>query len=310
MEATRKISKRREMANEGVLHSQFTQNGWFVKIKPAFSIERVVFSFVQKGTNGSGFDIYMDMDVFRIWMEDVRSGAFARTIAAEKAAGEKYPKAYKYTTGESAEKSVGFGVTTGSSFCVINGKTFKDGKNVYANIPVDLTWMRVLAMYFFGVAEEKYKELFAATLNGSNAYRANIAEVTESDAAPSGQNPQAEAPVMAEQPVKTDDEPIAVGFMPSYSAEATASPVKKSVEEKVYSVKAVGDVITSPKGSYSVPVVTADNINLELVILQERLGKYDQPTQKKFASAISAKTPVRFKGLIAENGKLYFSSIA
>ena len=49
MSKENKTTARQNMASEGVLNEQYTLNSWFVKVKIAFGIDRVVFSFVEKG---------------------------------------------------------------------------------------------------------------------------------------------------------------------------------------------------------------------------------------------------------------------
>lgn len=164
-------SKRKKMAKDGVLHEQYTLDGWFVKVKPRYSIDQVLFSFVKKGTHAEqSFDVYMDIDTMRVWMEDVKSGEFSRTICAEKAAGVKYPKAYSYQTGKNGSLTVGFGVSS-TAFCVISGSFVNpNGKKIYANIPADRTWMYTLANYFLETSREKFSAVCKETVDNSESY--------------------------------------------------------------------------------------------------------------------------------------------
>lgn len=173
-------AKRVEWADEGIIAAQYTLKGWFVKVKPVFSLDgknsfaagkpSVLFSFVEKGKKGSGFDVYVDMDVFDLWADDVLdvTHTFKKTIEAEKAAGKQYPETYKYVAGKNGEKSVGFCPSTANgAFATVNGVTVKDGKRVYANVPVDYNWLRttmkwyrrVTAPYFAMVAETTRKNM-------------------------------------------------------------------------------------------------------------------------------------------------------
>ena len=103
-----KDSKNMKAAKEGVLLEQYTLKGWFVKVKAtAFAIDKVIFSFVKKGTNGSGFDVYMDIDKFDLWCDDILSGRVASVISAEKKAGVKEPQTFKYVTGTDGAKYIG-----------------------------------------------------------------------------------------------------------------------------------------------------------------------------------------------------------
>lgn len=172
-----KPSKRQKMASEGVLNEQYTFDSWFVKIKAAYGIDRVCFSFAEKGTNGKGFDVYVGLDTFCNWMEDVQNYRMYKIIEAEKASGEKYPKAYKFVTGFNGEKSVGFAPASfNSAFAVINGTYTSDSGTQYANVPVDYNWLRTAARWFFLTSDKWYENMAVATVKGSNAYRNKLEE--------------------------------------------------------------------------------------------------------------------------------------
>lgn len=191
-----RMSMRQKLCAEGVIAAQYTQNGWFVKVKPAFSINKVIFSFVMKGKAGDGFDIYMDLDRFDNWVDDIQSRILLRVLAEEKAANEQYPKNYKYVTGENGEKSVGIcNSSKGASF-VINGCTVKDGAKVYANVPVDFDWLRTMAKYYRRCVEsEGVFENYAKTLmEAANAYHQNVPKDQETE------HSEAEEPAPQEKP--------------------------------------------------------------------------------------------------------------
>lgn len=84
MSKENKTTARQNMASEGVLNEQYTLNSWFVKVKIAYGIDRVVFSFVEKGKKGKGFDVYMNIDVFYNWMEDVKNYQFKKSLPKKK----------------------------------------------------------------------------------------------------------------------------------------------------------------------------------------------------------------------------------
>lgn len=84
MEKEYKPTARQNMASEGVLNEQYTLDSWFVKIKPAYGIDRVNFSFVEKGKNGKGFNVYVNIDTFYNWMEDVQNFRLYKTLKLKK----------------------------------------------------------------------------------------------------------------------------------------------------------------------------------------------------------------------------------
>ena len=173
-----KKSKRQTDDEKGIIASAFTLNKWFVNITPAFGIDKIKFAFVMKGSQGKeSFDVYVDPMYVKIWAQDIRSGRFFNILATEKQAAEQYPKFYKYTTGSSGEKNVGFMNSQNGGYC-INGKTFIDGKNKYANVPVDNIWLRSFAELYLAVHEESgwEKRHASAILSASENYRNNMTE--------------------------------------------------------------------------------------------------------------------------------------
>jgi len=160
-----KDSKNMKAAKEGILLEQYTQNGWFVKVKAtALVIDKVLFSFVKKGQNGAGFDVYMDIDKFDLWCDDILSGRVATIITAEKKAGITEPKDIKYITGENGAKYVGICPSTlGKAFGTISGKGLdKNGKVIFGYVPVSYDDLRIMAKRFKRVSIIRYEALDAA----------------------------------------------------------------------------------------------------------------------------------------------------
>ena len=122
--ASRTVSHIQEQMAENAIFESWTQT-WGLKVYPTYGIDKLKFSFVEKGAKGEGksFDIYMDClrdgaQCFDNWAYDILHGRLERVLSAEKQAGEKYPKCYKYTTGENAEKSLGIMNSTSGGYCV------------------------------------------------------------------------------------------------------------------------------------------------------------------------------------------------
>lgn len=151
---TESRSIRQRYAEEGCINAAFTLNGWFVKIKPAYAIDKVIFSFVAKGSSGKqSFNVYVDLDIFDLWMDDVSSFRMLRKLQEENAAGKKYPEAYKVVTGENGSYMVGFCVSTKENMIAINGSGkhkengAQTGDTLRAFIPVSYDWLRITAKY-------------------------------------------------------------------------------------------------------------------------------------------------------------------
>ena len=142
-ESAAKKSKLRKMLEDGCIAAWYTLRGYFVRVYPALEIDKVRFSFVEKGTNGNGFDVYVDTVAFMLLCEDVQSGALARRIAND--TGTE-PSAWTYKTGENASKSVAIGKSR-SGTPLIKGRDTMQKKS--AMIPLDgYVRLREMALLF------------------------------------------------------------------------------------------------------------------------------------------------------------------
>lgn len=171
----RRKSLRKKYAEEGCLNAAFTLNGWFLKIKPAYDIDKIIFCFVQKGTSGkNSFNVYLDVDIFDLWMEDVSNFRMKKIIETEHNNGEKYPKEYKAVTGENGSFTVGICASDKTSgMFVINGSgkhkengTFT-GNILRAFVPVDYNWLRITSKYYKRTCENHFSEISNIIVNES-----------------------------------------------------------------------------------------------------------------------------------------------
>ena len=99
MAKQQKMSKLRKMLSEGCIMQAYTLNGYFFKVYPLFEIDKVKFSFVEKGKAGTGFDIYVNTIDFHLLCEEIDSGMLWNKICNDNG---PYPKAWEYVTGDNA----------------------------------------------------------------------------------------------------------------------------------------------------------------------------------------------------------------
>lgn len=187
MSENEKKSKRRIYAEEGLLNAAFTLNGWFVKLKPAYAIDKMVFCFVKKNTKAAqSFNVYMDLDDFDIWMSDIENFRMKRIIDEEGKAKKPLPEAYKIVTGEKGAFSVGICKSSNGDGYVINGHGKKKENGKYtgdfmnAFVPVSYDWLRVTARYYKLTVKKHYEELSDLILLESSRQH-NPAEGVQAD---------------------------------------------------------------------------------------------------------------------------------
>ena len=125
-----KISKMRKMLQDGAIAQWYTLNGWFVRIYPALGIDKVRFSFVEKGKQGTGFDVYVDTLDFQLLCDDIKSGMMRRLIAEDKG---QYPAAWTYRTGENASKTIAIGKSRNGGVLISGSDNMK---KMRGNIPL------------------------------------------------------------------------------------------------------------------------------------------------------------------------------
>ncbi len=182
-----KLSNVEEMATQNEIFELWTKY-WGLKVYPAYGIDKLKFSFVEKGQSGKGksFDIYMNVakdgaQCFDNWAYDILHGRFERVMVAEKNAEEKYPKAYKYVTGEKAEKGLGIMNSTTSGYCLNAYVPGKDGKTIFANVPVSFHDLRHIAERYQYSYEERKKELEDIRRAAVKAEQQKIAKAAAAD---------------------------------------------------------------------------------------------------------------------------------
>lgn len=274
MSKENKTTARQNMASEGVLNEQYTLNSWFVKVKIAFGIDRVVFSFVEKGKKGKGFDVYMNIDAFYNWMEDIKNFQFKKIIAEEKASGSKYPKHYKFITGLNGEKSVGFAPSTSeNAFAVINGTyNSKENGKQYANIPVDYDWLRTTARWFFLTSKGYYEEMAETTVKSSTAYRNNLGEddetspAAESSGAKKNQKPsQTQSQKPAENTKTGGNGNNSTANKPANNTTNSTSATSNPAGENPLKAKAETKTMNADSNSYVVKADERGNYRMEVL---------------------------------------------
>ncbi len=132
-----------ERCEEGSLFKTWTQH-WGVSIKPVYDMDKLRFEIIDRNKTGKGFNVdvpcrkdnVLDFINFCdevLWSKPYKK-SFHNVLEAEKQAGEKYPKRYKWVTGWDGEKSVGFTNSSKEGYYVLNANN--TATKVYVNIPL------------------------------------------------------------------------------------------------------------------------------------------------------------------------------
>lgn len=295
-----KKSKKRKEAEDGILAAQYTLNGWFVKIYPAYEIDLVKFAFVKKNTKGEGFDVYMTMDKMDIWADDILSFRLKKVIEAEKAEGSQYPKAYKYITGENGAKSIGIcPSTTDGAFATINGCSLVNGKKVYANVPVDYDWLRITAKWFKRTSAKAFDEM-AALIVSSSKRDFNVDAHDAEEMVSSGyEQEQAIKEPANKKPAEKKPEPVK-------SVKETKG--NEQVKERITGYGEIKE-IKPQSGNYCMKATNSKGEDIKVIFLDERIKTMEW---NKFKEMLERQKKLSFAAQfqIDAKGNYYFMSMA
>lgn len=228
--ATEKENKRpnsrSSLLKSGCYTAFYTLNGYFVKVKPALAIDKVVFSFVKKGTSGTGFDIYVDVDKFDLLCDFILN----KELLSELKDSSLNKPAWDYTTGEKGNKSLK--IFQGSNGIVING--YVKDKNQSGNVPVKYDELRTMAKWHRRISniyfEQMAQECIKAMKSNERFFEQNadtepddIPEIPEMNASTktTTQKPQER---QSAQPQQSQDNPNAKDNSPATDAGEPKNP--------------------------------------------------------------------------------------
>lgn len=237
---TRNESKRREAARLGIILECYTQKS-FVKVYPAFGIDKVKLSFADIGSSGKGgFDIYVDVDRFDLLCDDILSFMLKKSILSEqKTSSNPYPYSWKYVTGNSAEKEIRIsqGMKSEVNIYARCGKTSK-------NIPMSYDDLRIMAKYFRRISEEHFNMLRDMTIQGMNN-NAKYFKTNEEDK---------EKNEMYEEPLKDNTNPSPNSKNES-KKENKGENTNQSVAENIRGFSTISEIKKIQEDMYYVDVI-------------------------------------------------------
>lgn len=307
--ASRTISHIEEQMSQNAIIEMWTETRGF-KVYTAYGIDKLKFSFIEKGAQGKGnsFDIYMEClrdgtQCFDNWAYDILHGRFEKALYAEKQAGEKYPKAFKYVTGEVGEKTIGImNSSSNTGYCINasipnpNKKNKDDNEpaKLYCNFPVSFHDLRHLAERYLDSYSDRKKELEEIRKKASQ--RKNEKEPNNSEA-----TTQDTAPIPKEEP-KASKEARPV----SEKKEKKPTPKTTAVEYKTKSV-----LSEDGKGNYTLSVIDIHNNISEMIFPKEywksdKYGKVGQQFKDKASKSDGIMVTLHF---FVYNNKKYVAKI-
>lgn len=296
----RETSHLEDDAREGLLFQTWTGD-WGLKIKPWYSMDKLIFAFIDKGASGKGNSFNVCVSVsrdcaacFEDWAADILGyipgrpniralRSMWKVLAEEAASGEKYPKTYKATTGENGEKSVGICNSTKGGYC-INASSVVDGKKVFANIPVTAYDLLRIAIRFeetYTTRREDIRDIRMKGILEASSYAGT--QDKDDTSSPSPKEPAEKSSV------ETEKETVVNLF--------SVSSVKEENGQKVFTARLNNDGV---KGETDYKVV----IPKDTRIPADKLQKFCEMAEKA-----DVKFTFRGKDCRKQDGNLYWMSL-
>ncbi len=179
--AENKLSKAKALAKNGELLRAWNikEGGWNLTVSPALMIDKVKFSFFLTGKQGQGFDLFFDAGQWYLWCQDLIDRTMVKVLAAEKQAGEQYPKYYNIPNfGADGKNSLGLSMANKAGHIVVNGK--KDQSRAIVPLPImGEDGLRLAAEKFIRIYEKHLDELAAETMEMSQKWFKEHGQVEE-----------------------------------------------------------------------------------------------------------------------------------
>lgn len=270
--ASRKESKWQEIHSRSEILYESTQTQ-FVKIKLGFiKKDKVQFSAVKIGQKGKSIDVYMDAFIFDNWCDDIISERMMSVLTKEYQAGFSFPERYKYVTGETANKSVGFCASKKPGNITINIKVDDE----YANIPVSLDVLKASAKVFksvWGNYLDRHLKTIISAVDQVEKYHTSLPE-----------DLLEEAPVEKDEQPAQQEQAVQQALSPVSQATGEPSAITISVEsssidynggkcflgkvgEKGYNCIYAGNIPVSPSVTMGAGVTVAVGVLRDKTIL-------------------------------------------
>ena len=305
-----KGSKLRKMLSEGCISENYTLNGYFFKVYPYFNIDKVKFSFVEKGKSGTGFDIYVDTDEFALLCIDIDERKFEARLAADNG---PYPGAWKYITGENAARELAIGKSQKGGV-VVQGRNKDEKKQAF--VPIQYKELRKMALLYLVVSGLKpvtgyyaeLRELFKKGVERMAKYHGT--QVAEEAQRQSAAEPIAQPAVVTEKamPSAQNNPNNTKSEMLNNSKDTSVAATSAAEEGKIIAFKTCKKMEPLRNG-YRImvqPVTEPDETKMKyLYIPTEKIQSEFKQTEFNRFKEMTDKGTVRISLLVKESPSYY-----
>ena len=255
----REISYIEESSREGLLFKAWTGT-WGLKIYTWYSMDKIKFSFIEKGKSGKG-------NSFDVCVNAIKDCAMDfETLAHEVLQNIRTPYSF---TGNKGEKSVGICNSQSGGFC-INGSSVVNGKPVHANVPVSYYDIYAIVDRYNRTYEKRRSELLDILTSGIEEKERIIAE-SHQKAEEEGQTAETQQPMLDETSATETAKPESIAPVKE-PAKAIKKATTKADNTKVANsihVRTVSDIQQSSSGGYEFKAVKDNDDIISVTVPKE-----------------------------------------
>ncbi len=219
----KKLSDLRKLLLDGAIANFYTQDGYFIKVRPCLSIDKVKFSFVEKGSEGkNALDIYVGTEDFDNFCDEILSGVMYKKVQEDKG---DFPNAWVYVTGTNGSKELHFGSGSMQPL-VFQGRDKINKFNAFVGVGnwddvrnMAKMWRRISKPYWEELTETLYEAMAKIDEYHTNDVieeKTDYSPDTNAFAVPSVESTPVEAPA-SDKPAKDDRLAIVTGNAEHYT---------------------------------------------------------------------------------------------
>lgn len=264
----RTVSYAEENAKAGLLFAAWTQK-WGLKVYPWYSMDRIKFSFIEKGASGKGksCDVCVNTvkdyaftfeDFKHEFLHDIETPYdFLQTMAYEKEhpvknkAGVQMPGRYRFVTGKNGEKYVGIMPSSDGKGYVICGQAVVNGTYVHPMIRVSYYDLYHIVKAYDETYEERRAELKALRLQGMKDVESGYNRADYEEDAPAAALPE-------ESTAETTEETVV--------QESAPAEEKQEAKHHGIHVTTISEIVKQGDGSYTLTVRKDDGTEAQMRI--------------------------------------------
>lgn len=275
----------KEEASDGTFF-KLNSNKYFLKIKQCLEIDKVLFAFVENGTQGKNkIDVYLKADEFDFLCDMILDGTLKKDIINDNG---KYPNAWSKHVGEGGCKKVAIGKGSSMPIVIQGQQALGNNKNKFILLGIDrYERLERMARMWRKVSEEYFDEILMACKKATNNYSKEDAEADNNTS-------------------ETKTEPVQ---QPEQAPQAEPKLVTMQVTAKSACAERL-----SKKGDYAMSCCEGNDVktgkSVNVVIPATAIAKMSEDAWKKFLERSEDRnTPLTFKGVFKEteeSGKKVF----